>query len=476
MANEPRVRRDIQSLMAEGPSGLKVLDDYAAAIASMKALDTQGNPTDPRSWRFQAAIHGFPGLLGTVNHPRHWGSCRHNSWFFLAWHRIYLFYFESVVQSHLGDPTWALPYWDYTKVDDESAQVLPEPFRSPTGGNELFTPERDPFVNDESSPAALPFEFCDARPALALGGFTLDGANPAQSFGGGAVQDTTPNQSARGSLESTPHGIVHGLVGGDTGLMGAFETAGLDPVFWCHHCNLDRLWEVWIAKWGADRLPAQTAWLDTEFEFFDSGGDRAGKRIRDILDTSDLGYVYESTTQPRGTPGPDPSLELAAIEPAAPAEPPELLGAASGVDFSSRTAVEVELAPNERVEAMAAGLEVVAPRWFLRVEDIAGTAPKAPAYNVYLNLPEGSSEDADLKAGSIASFGIPEATDPGAEHGGVGITDTFEITDVVAKLVERADTVFDPAKVTVHVVPVGLRGEVDDGGDVRAGRISIYAG
>ena len=50
------------------------------------------------------------------------------------------------------------------------------------------------------------------------------------------------------------------------------------------------------------------------------------------------------------------------------------------------------------------------------------------------------------------------------------------MTDVVNQLIAGDDTTFDPAKVTVHVVPVGLKGEVDDGGDVRAGRISIYAG
>jgi tyrosinase len=237
------------------------------------------------------------------------------------------------------------------------------------------------------------------------------------------------------------------------------------------------MWEVWIAKWGADRLPADSAWLDTEFQFFDSTGAVAGKRIRDILETPNLGYVYESTTQPRDTPGPDPLQELAAPPPA-PRAAPELLGAATGIDFSRRTAVDVELAANDRVAAAVAGDESVAPRWFLRVEDVAGSAPKAPAYHVYVNLPDGASgaEHPELRAGTIASFGIPEASDPAAEHGGVGITDTFEITDVVATLVASADAQFDPRKVTVHVVPVGLKGELDDGGDVRAGRISVYAG
>src|SRR5215207_1721823 len=117
---EPRVRRDVQSLIDEGPSGMKVLEDYATAIAKMQALDDEadGEPTDPRSWRFQAAIHGFPGQTPTLKDPRHWSSCRHNSWFFLPWHRVYLHYFERMIQFHLDDPTWALPYWDYTKVGD----------------------------------------------------------------------------------------------------------------------------------------------------------------------------------------------------------------------------------------------------------------------------------------------------------------------------------------------------------------------
>ena len=478
MANE-RVRRDVQSLIDEGPSGMKVLEGYATAITAMKAIDTAagpGNPTDPRSWRFQAAIHGFPGVTASLRHPKHWGSCRHNSWFFLPWHRVYLFYFESMIQFHLDDPTWALPYWDYTKIDDEPARILPKPFRSPTTGNELFTSQRDSRVNDETSPEPLIAGLCDARDALRLGDFATDPASAAGSFAGGVVDDVTPNQRALGSLELTPHGQVHGLVGGASGLMSRFETAGLDPVFWLHHCNLDRLWEVWIAKWGADLLPTDDAWLDTEFEVFDSDGNKASKRIGDILATPNLGYVYESIDQPAGTLGPDPLRELAPA-PVVMGEP-ELLGATSGIDLSTRAAVGIELTPTEPVKAAVAGEDVPPLRWFLRVEDVVGREPTVAAYDVYIDLPDDATgiDHPDLRVGSIPSFGIPEASDPDGDHGGTGITVTFEITAAVATLTERDDLVFDPSKVTVHIVPVGLAGQHDEGGDLHAGRISIYAG
>jgi tyrosinase len=120
----------------------------------------------------------------------------------------------------------------------------------------------------------------------------------------------------------------------------------------------------------------------------------------------------------------------------------------------------------------------VAPRWLLRLADVAGTAPKAPSYNVYLNLPEGASglDHPHLRAGSISTFGMPEARARDAKHGGLGLTTTFDITDVIAWLRESANGDFDATKLTVHLVPVDVRGELEDGGDVRAGRISIYAG
>lgn len=467
-----RVRRDVQSLLADGDEG-GVLDDYASAIAIMRERDLGSDPpTDPLSWRFQAAIHGYPGIPGSLTDPRLRSSCRHGSWFFLPWHRLYLLHFERIVQFHLGDETWSLPYWDYTKPDDDSSRVLPEPFRIPQDGNPLFTDQRNALVNDPSVPATIPYEFSTATDALAADVFARTGDDPLSTFAGGIVEDVAPSRSARGSVEDMPHGTIHGVVGG---WMSRFATAGLDPIFWLHHANIDRLWDVWIGQRGADAMPVSDNWLGTDFEFFGPDGTKEERPIGDILVSEKLGYRYESTD-----PLELPSRRVTAITRSLQeriAMPPKLVGAATEVAFAGRATVDIGLNAPTGARSLTESASPETPdRWYLRVEDIVGESPAVPVYEVYVNLPEAerTHDHPELRAGAIASFGIPEASQPDAEHGGNGLTDVFDITDLVAELFDGE--AWDPDTVKVTVVPVGLSGEVEEGGDVRAGRISVYAG
>jgi tyrosinase len=42
-------------------------------------------------------------------------------------------------------------------------------------------------------------------------------------------------------LDNGLHGNVHVMVGGPKN-MGFIPDAAQDPIFWMHHCNIDRLW------------------------------------------------------------------------------------------------------------------------------------------------------------------------------------------------------------------------------------------
>jgi tyrosinase len=422
-------------------------------------------------------MHGLDGHAFAPLDPSRFSSCRHMSWFFLPWHRIYLYFFERIVQTHLDDPTWSLPYWDWSAVGDPIAQQIPEPFRVPADPrtNPLFTTRRDPQLNDAAQPTAMELELIDARPSLRLPAFSVPPGSTLPSFGGGAMRGTAPVSNARGSLEDAPHGLVHVFVGGDRGWMGDFSTAALDPLFWLHHANVDRLWDVWIGHWGAGALPADPIWLETEFRFFDGHGTEAALRIRDVLDSASLGYVYESIDPPADTFADAPPTISTGVRQMRVAEGvelvPELLGAESGISFATRAEVPIALDATARAAGFASAARAEDARWYLRVEDIEGRAPAARAYAVYVNLPPGAAvaDHPGLRAGVVASFGIREAT--AADNGLRGLSDAFDITEVVA---QQAD--WDQATVTVTVVPLDAQGNEVGGGDVRAGRISVYVG
>ena len=85
-----------------------------------------------------------------------------------------------------------------------------------------------------------------------------------------------------GLAEQEPHNWVHVDVGGDFGEMRSPATAGRDPIFWLHHANIDRIWEMWRSLDGsvefADSPIATVAmrsqWNSAEFWFGDEGSPR----------------------------------------------------------------------------------------------------------------------------------------------------------------------------------------------------------
>src|SRR4051794_6061155 len=263
------VRRDIWGLSDEDPWH-PIIRAYALGVAALQHVP----PARPTSWAYQAAIHGLPpGQEGDdfIN------QCQHNCWFFLPWHRLYLYYFERIVRAavvahpDIDEDTkreWALPYWNYE--GGARTLSLPPAFRSKTLAdgkteNALCVDQRNPGRNDGDPVDSTEAASEDARDQPA---FSLEG--PAGGFGGAATQwnhfDEDPNNYP-GFLERAPHGSIHVAMGG---YMGRFETAGLDPIFWLHHCNIDRLWEVWLGQQdGRENPNAGSAWAKQVFHFHD---------------------------------------------------------------------------------------------------------------------------------------------------------------------------------------------------------------
>ena len=261
------VRPDIATASAS------IITGYKTAITAMRALPA----SNPRSWAYQAAIHGttvMPALTA-------WNTCQHGNFFFLSWHRMYLYWFERIVRSMSGVPSWALPFWNYrpTPADPAAAnRVLPLPFRNPANAtNPLFTANRNATINNGTG--SLSATICDPSVALAQTAFT----GPAVNFGG--------NPSGSGQLENRPHNNVHVAIGG---WMGDPRTAAQDPIFWLHHANIDRYWNVWLKQGGGRADPTNnTTWRNRVFTFFRENGTQVTMTACDILNASaQLHYTY----------------------------------------------------------------------------------------------------------------------------------------------------------------------------------------
>jgi len=477
-----------------------VLKDYEVAVGRMRDLDTPGGkPGSPLGWRFQAAIHGLRSQFGGPDTSNEfWSNCQHGSWYFLPWHRMYLAAFELIVQDFLEDEDWSLPYWYSIDPDDPGKSSLPPAFLDMTlADNNLQTDERS-----EIARSGGPF-YGSIDPDLlssllidALNADTFSTPTGTATFGGGERSDLNFSGDEAGLLEDVPHGLVHSLVGNDydgnvvvnPGWMGSFYTAGLDPIFWLHHANLDRLWQVWLTLDDSHTNPTgDSAFFDTQFTFPHPEEGTITWRIGDVLDPEFLGYEYESLAPPSAlAPEPQDRERSITTEGAMPPEgsmPPRVLGAASDVSLGSAEPVPVEMTPlaSSGSQDYATGSR----RAYLRVEGITGTTA-APLYSVYVNVPEGDDPAAhpELRAGSVSTFGLEESSRTDDAHDGGGLTATFDITALRDRLgaAGRWDDGHMDVSFSAHSpappVDEAERRERDlqgDASDVRARRVAVLA-
>jgi tyrosinase len=236
----PIVRRDIAGLAPDDP----ILTSYIKAITVMQALPS----TNPLSWTYQAEIHR--------------NSCEHWTNFFWPWHRMFLYRFERIIRKMSGNSGWSLPYWDWTSPAEVK---LPAPFRDYR--SVLYTQNRNPSINDGS---------------LGLDPNYLTYA---------AAFNYLDFPTANYLIQDTPHGYVHTTIGG---WMADTCTAALDPIFFLHHCNVDRLWNAWLFKGGTDPLKDKN-WTDRTFTFFNEDGNQVEMSPCQILRAEQqLNYTYEN--------------------------------------------------------------------------------------------------------------------------------------------------------------------------------------
>ncbi len=443
---------------------LALYDQNPGATSQLANIARQWS--DPRSLGYQSQVHGT--FVRAVNWPSHagkkalWQECAHNHWFFLPWHRAYLLEFEAIVRSHvedLGGPSdWALPYWNYSDhAADAQRLELPQPLQgatlpagvtvpgvdaAPDGTfpNPLFNPTRQgPVAGDDPG-------WATATTALLRPHFANQEDTGAVSLGGGVLED--PNNAALfhraneiGMLDIQPHGSTHGEVGGT---MNQFETAALDPVFWMHHANIDRLWETYAndlkhgypftGNAGAGTA-ARASWESHQFRFNRPDGTTSTWTAKDVIDIDVLGYAYDTTAAPPLPANAPPAPQGSGVDPfgldAAAGPEPIAEGATAALGADQ----EVVLSGGDGSDADT-GVEAFPgrTRWVLRFDGIRAAAPAPTSYHVFLGLESGATadpSDAEHYAGLLSLFGVFESSRDDGTSSAAGQRRTLDVTDVV---------------------------------------------
>ncbi|XVF25845.1 hypothetical protein REPUB_Repub13aG0249000 [Reevesia pubescens] len=130
-------------------------------------------------------------------------------------------------------------------------------------------------------------------------------------FHGAAYRAGDKPSPGMGAIENIPHTPIHRWCGDKrqphSEDMGNFYSAGRDPLFYAHHCNVDRMWSIWKALPGRKRNDfSDPDWLDASFIFYDENANLVRAKVRDCLDTRTLGYDYQRVDIPwlRNKPSP----------------------------------------------------------------------------------------------------------------------------------------------------------------------------
>ena len=138
-------------------------------------------------------------------------------------------------------------------------------------------------------------------------------SSPRAGFGGGQGGPQQFGDRDTGALEPTPHDIMHVVArrrapaaSASGGLMSDPNCAALDPIFWLHHANIDRLVER-LDRARRPREPDRAGWRDQRSPSTTRTATQVTMTGADVVDSAaQLGYVYDDVRRGRDGPWPRP--------------------------------------------------------------------------------------------------------------------------------------------------------------------------
>jgi len=249
--------------------------ELRAAFAALQKI------ADERGYEYFAGLHGLPlpSECGIAHgHPA-----------FLPWHRAYLLRFEQALRDTGHDVM--LPWWDWTRTreiptiyKEENAEGSANPLHS-AAVSELARRQGASVEGDGEGAK-------ETRRLAQLAQTVRRPGRPGTSLPTRAdieytIAEFSQYEQFRSELEDY-HGEAHVWVGGH---MGILPFAAFDPIFWAHHCMIDRVWRIWQLEHPGASFP-ESLRKKTMTPFNMTAGA--------TLDPTALGYDYAlSVTQVR---------------------------------------------------------------------------------------------------------------------------------------------------------------------------------
>jgi tyrosinase len=273
---------------------------FVNAVLALKAKPSVLHPGDTNMGRYDdyvelhmSAMMASPG----------WA---HNRSAFFPWHRELVLQFENDLVSI--DPSVTVPYWDWP---DAASSPFTAGLLGGDGALDATMKVQDGSAFASNGPAHWTVKVKDnlGDPDYLRRGFgrrmdamNLPTASDVTTSLAVTPYDSSPwaNWSAgfRSQTEGALHNLVHRWVNGSMYDM----TSPNDPVFWLHHCNIDRLWAMWQYQHPSASfyLPVSGASLGhnlMDAMIFSGGGPApwvGSATPADVINHHALGYRYDT--------------------------------------------------------------------------------------------------------------------------------------------------------------------------------------
>jgi tyrosinase len=240
--------------------------------------------SDNRGYSHIAGFHGVPSWY--CWHHQTISRLTITGPFFLPWHRAYLSWLELYLKQNSNDPTVTIPYWDWSSEKSRSEGI-------PMAYQEEMMPNGEPnplkTFHIKVSSAQPPIDRYTQRYPWPASTLPTDEQiqniiHNDNDFNDFILDLQEVHDEVHGWFDHPPRGAPPDMYGD----MGRVSVAAYDPIFYAHHCMIDRIWYLWQLEHGPSTGYEQM--LDVPLAPFNL-------TVKDVIDIRRLGYDYAGDVQ-----------------------------------------------------------------------------------------------------------------------------------------------------------------------------------